>query len=103
MQTDERVLIHLLKELLLNPISKFFNHRVGEHLFGDALDFGLGGCFVEAAVEGDLKELALADAAHALVTHLFERAVNGLALRIKDGGFEHDGDVGFHGVESIIN
>jgi hypothetical protein len=23
--------------------------------------------------------------------------VNGLALRIKDGGLEHDGDVGFHG------
>lgn len=42
------------------------------------------------------------DAAHALVTHLFKRAVNGLALRIKDGGLERDGDVGFHG-GSIIN
>lgn len=88
--------------LLLNSVREFFDHWVGKHLFGDALHLGLGSGFVELAVEGDLKELALADAANALVTHFLERAVNGLALRIKDGGLEHDGNVGLH-VGSIIN
>jgi len=90
------------KELFLNPIRKFLNHRIGEHFFGNPLDFSLGGVFVQAAIQVQFKKLALAHCVHAFIAHLLERAVNGLALRIKDGGLEHDCDVCLHGDHNII-
>ena len=84
------------RALLLNSIREFFDHRVSENLFRDSLDLGFGAGFIQATVERDLKKLALANSVNTLITHLFERAVDGLALRIKDGGLEHDGNVGLH-------
>src|SRR5262249_49398026 len=83
--------------LVLEPVRELLDHRVGEHFAGDALDLGLGGRLVHAAIQGELKELALANRAHALVAHLAERAMDGFALRIEDGGLEHDSNVSLHG------
>ena len=76
---------------------KFFNHRIGEHVFGDSLHLGLCGVFVQAAIQVQFKEFALAHRPYAFITHFFKRAVNGLALRIEDGGLEHNCDVSLHG------
>ena len=43
--------------LLLNPVGKFLNHRVGEHVFGNALHLGFGSSFVQAAIQLSSKNL----------------------------------------------
>src|SRR4051795_6855919 len=85
-----------LKNLLLDRVLEFLDHRIAEYFFRHALDFGLRSGLIESAIQRDLKVLALPDLAHALVTHLVERAMDGLALRIEDGLLQRDVNVGFH-------
>src|SRR5271169_4006269 len=61
----------------------FLDHRVGQYLAGDALDFGIRLLAAKACVEVDLEVLALAQIADAAITHLLQCAVNGFALRIE--------------------
>ena len=49
------------------------------------------------ARELDVEHLALADAGDAIDAERFQRAFDGLALRIEDAGFQRNGDTRFHG------
>ena len=90
-----------LRILIEDFEAEFFDDRVGEDIFGDALDLRFGLLAVEA-VEIEDEEFALADVADARVAERGEGALDGLALGIEDGRFQHDPDVGFHGCRNSI-
>ena len=74
----------------------FFDDRIGEDFFGDALELLLS--FVAApAVEIQDEEFSLSDVFHGGVTEPRESVMDGLALRIEDGALGHNPDVCFHG------
>jgi hypothetical protein len=77
----------------LDPVA--FDHRVGEQLFAHRLHIrlGLGGVGMG---EVKLDHLALTHPGDAFEPQRAERVAHGLALRIKDAGFQHDGNAGFH-------
>src|SRR5579862_1822320 len=75
--------------------AEFFDDGIGEDVFGDAFDLRLG-LFAAEAVEGENEEFALADVFDFVVAERRESALNRLALRIEDRGFQHDPDVCFH-------
>src|SRR6266481_4054315 len=83
--------------LFIQPVTELFDYRVGKKVPGDPLHFRLGGGFVQSTVKNKLKELSLADSGDPLITTLAQRAMDGLALRIKDGIFHHYCDKSFHG------
>lgn len=78
--------------------AEFFDDGVGEDVAGDLFDFFAGGVFGEA-VEVEDEEFALADGLDFGVSEGREGVLDGLALRVEDGGFGHDPDVSFHGGE----
>src|SRR5579863_291343 len=82
--------------------TEFFNYGVGQHFAGDALDLGLRLFAREAAIQRELKILSLAHAIQTLVPHLFQRALNRLALGIENAFLERDVNVGCH-KKIIIN
>src|SRR5690606_34097488 len=49
-----------------------------------------------AAGKLDVEHLALPDAGDAIDAERLQRALDGLALRIEDAGFQRDGDARFH-------
>jgi hypothetical protein len=75
--------------------AKFFDDGIGEDVFGDALDLSLG-FFAGQAVKRENEKFSLADTLNFREAERGKGAVNGLALGIKDSGFEHDPDVCFH-------
>ena len=77
----------------LDPI--ILDHGVGEQLFGGILQRGLGAGAV-GALDLDVEHLALADACDSADAERFQRALDGLALRVENAGFQRDGDAGFH-------
>ena len=79
------------------PITEFLDHRIGQNFLGDPLDLCRRGSFVQTAIDHQLKEFSLPNGAYTLVTHLLQRALDGLPLRIKDRALQHDRDVGLHG------
>src|SRR6185437_15563415 len=66
--------------LLLNAVREFLDHRVGEHIAGDALHFLARGFGVQLRGKGDHEVLSLANTIHARKTDLAQRIVDGLAL-----------------------
>jgi len=90
------VLKNRWRRLLLDGIAEFLDHRIGEYLAGDSGNLGLGPGSVQAAIERELEELALADVVHTLVAHLAERALDGLALGIEHGLLQRDVNVSLH-------
>src|SRR5258708_37168470 len=83
--------------LLFKAEAEFLYDRIGQEFPGNPLDFGLCSGFVQRTIEREFKKLSLADVAYSFVTAFAQRAVDGLALRIKDGSLQHDSNVGFHG------
>ena|SRR5215469_12042695 len=74
----------------------FFDDRIGEDFFGDALELFLS--FVAApAVEIQDEEFSLADVFDGSVAEAGESMMDGLSLGIEDGALGHDPDVSFHG------
>src|SRR5215813_2961749 len=82
---------------LFQPVAEFLDYGVGQHFFGNALDLCLCSSLVQPAIHHQLKEFSLPNGANAFVTHLLQRALDGLSLRIKDRALQHDRDVGLHG------
>src|SRR5216684_599709 len=82
--------------------AKLFNHWIGEHIAGNALDLGLRLFTTQAAIERQFEVLALADLLQAFIAHLLERTLDGLALGIEDAFLERDVNVGFHRNKGII-
>jgi len=74
----------------------FLNHRIGQNFPRDAFDLGLRLGLAQVAVQRELEIFPLPNIAEALVAHLFQRALDGFALRVQDTLFERDVDIGFH-------
>jgi hypothetical protein len=75
--------------------AKFLNNGIGQHLFGNALDFPLG-LIAGQTFERQNEKFALADFLNAGVPQRRERSLNGLALRVENRGLQHYPDVCFH-------
>ncbi len=82
--------------LFFQPVGKFFNHRVGKHIFGDALYFRLCGGGIERAVKVKDKIFSLADVLYPLILHLFECVLDGLSLGVEYRPLERHIDMGLH-------
>src|SRR5579864_3778527 len=82
--------------LVFQGVAVFFNHGIGEDLPRYAFHLRLRLGLAKVVVERELKVLALADITQALVAHLLQRALNGLALRVQNALLERDVDVSFH-------
>src|SRR5205823_2778274 len=83
------------KESLFQLVTELFNHRISQHLAGNALHLRLGCGFI-ASVKYDFEILALPHILHAFVAHLAQRAVDSLALRIEHGFLERHVNVSLH-------
>jgi hypothetical protein len=75
--------------------AELLDDRIGEDLFGNLLNFGLGRGSVHALQIEDEK-FALANIAHGGVAQGGEGVLDGGALRIEHGAFQHDPNVCFH-------
>jgi hypothetical protein len=75
--------------------AELFDDRIGEHLLGDLLDFRLSGGAIHT-LEIEDEKFALADVAHGGVAQGRQCVLDGGALRIEHGTFQHDPDVCFH-------
>src|SRR5579863_3071065 len=75
---------------------ELFNDGVGQNFAGNALHFGLSLFARQIAVQRQLKVFSLPHTFQALIAHLLEGALNGLALRIEDTFLERNVDVGCH-------
>jgi len=84
-------------ESVFEGVTVLLNHRVGEDFACDTINLRLGLVPAEAAVQLEFKILALADVRQAFVTHLLQRSLDSLALRIENALFEGNVDEGFHG------
>ena len=73
-----------------------FDHGVGEQLFAGRLQLSFSGVRIRAG-ELNVEHLALPDARDAFDAKRLQRALDRLALRIEDAGFESNDDAGFHG------
>ena len=71
------------------------DHRIGEQLFRSLLERGFGSRRI-GALDLDVEYFALAHAGDAGNAERLERALDRLALRIENAGFESDGDARFH-------
>src|SRR5689334_12733057 len=71
------------------------DHRVGEEFFRGILEGGFGPGPV-GAVDLDVEHLALADAGHATDPERLQSALDRLALRIENAGFQRNGDACLH-------
>src|SRR5689334_18246077 len=91
----------ILVLLVFEGETKFFDHRVGQYLPGDSLNFGLGPVPVKTAFEGQFEVFALPNLLQTLIAHLLQSALDGFALRIENALLEGNVDVGLHG-EAII-
>ena len=78
----------------LDPI--ILDHRIGEQLFRRGLERGFRAGAI-GAFDFDVEDFALADAGDTADAERLQGALNGLALRIEDAGFQRDGDARFHG------
>jgi len=72
------------------------DHGVGEQVVGDLVELLLVG-----TIELDLDRFSDADGADSLESQMLHGTGGGDSGGIKDGGFGHDGDNGFHEVRKI--
>src|SRR3954454_8115696 len=77
------------------------DHRVGEELVGCVLESRLDAHPV-GALDLDVEHLALADARDAGDTERLQSALDRLALRVENAGFQRDGDACLHYTAEII-
>ena len=82
--------------LFLDAVSEFFNHRVGEHLAGDA--FYQCACRIRAQPVCERKGeiLALAHGCYFGKSDLVQGVLDGLALWIQDRSLQRDIDMRLH-------
>jgi len=73
-----------LVRLFLYAESEFFDHRVGEHLAGDALNLSVRGLGRETVSKRKREILTLAHGDYIRESDLAQGVLNGLALRIQD-------------------
>jgi len=73
----------------------FFNHRIGENLFGDALELFLSLLTVPAIQIQDEK-FPLANIFYLRIAQSRQGVVNGLPLRIQHGSLRHYPNMCFH-------
>src|SRR5579859_3769410 len=76
--------------------TEFLNHGVGQHFAGNSFHFGLGFFQGQPSIQSEFEILSLANAFQPLITHFFQRALNGFALGVEDAFLEGDVDVGCH-------
>src|SRR5580692_2068615 len=76
-----------------NPV--ILDHGVGEKFVGGVFQRRLCLRLVRAS-ELDVEDLALTDAGDAIDAERFQRAFDGLALRVENAGLEGDGNARFH-------
>ena len=79
----------------------FFDDRVGEDFFGNALELLLGLVAVPA-IEIQDEEFSLADIFHGDVPKARKSVLDGLSLGIEDGAFWHHPNVCFHAVSITL-
>jgi hypothetical protein len=89
------------RNLVCERATKLFNDRIGEYFASDAFDFRLRLLAVEGGIQGELEIFSLADFFKALITHLLESAMDGLALGIEHSLLERNVDVGGHGDKQL--
>ena len=75
---------------------KLFNHRIGEHIAGDSLYFGVGRCRIKAVSQPQHKIFSLPHVFDSLVEHFFQGAVDGLPLRVENRLLQRDIDMSLH-------
>src|SRR5271169_923876 len=73
----------------------FFDHRIGENLFGDALELFLR-LITIPAIEIQDKKFSLANIFHLRIAQSRQGVVNGLPLRIQHGALRHYPNMCFH-------
>ena len=81
---------------LFKPITELFNDRVRQHVPGDSLNFFFRRSSIERVVEIQHKKFTLAYVFHALVLHLFECVLDGLALGVEHRPFQCYIDMSLH-------
>jgi len=77
---------------------KLFDHRVGEHLAGDAFDLGFGSLSFQAILKGQNKVLTLPNVGDTFVFHPTQSVRNRLALGIQDSALQCNVDMSLHRV-----
>jgi hypothetical protein len=81
--------------LFFEAVGKLFDHGVGQHVAGDPFDFSpCIGCLHGA--QGELEVLTLPHVLDGGVLHSFQRAMDGLPLRVEDGALQRDVDMRLH-------
>ena len=84
------------KPLFFEPVGKFFDDWIGEHVLGNLFDLSLGAAGIEGIVEGNDEVFSLPNVPNAFILHLLERTMDGLSLRIQDRGLQRDVDMSLH-------
>ncbi len=74
-----------------NPERVVLDHRIGEEIVTDLVELLLIG-----SLDFDLDRFADSDGTHSLESKMLHSSTGGHTGRVKDGGFRHDGDNGFH-------
>src|SRR5258708_13391364 len=69
--------------LVIQTVAELFYDGIRQEFPGDPFHLSLGGGLVQPAIERELKELALADPANALLAALAQNAMNALTLTIQ--------------------
>src|SRR5580692_264885 len=87
--------------LLYDFEARFFDHRVGEHFFGNVLDL-LQGLIARQTFDVEDEEFSLADIFDGRVAKSGEGVLNGLSLRIEYGALWHHPNVCFHGLSITL-
>jgi hypothetical protein len=72
------------------------DHGIGEKVVGNLVEL-----FLVGAIDFDLDRFSDADGADSLETKVLHGTTGGYSGGIKNGGFRHDGDDGFHELRKI--
>ena len=91
---------HMILLQHFHPV--LFDHRVGQHVAGDLLDFGASPSALGARSELDLEALTLTDIEDRRWPCPASARTDRLALRIEDRFLERDEDASFHGMGDFI-
>src|ERR1035441_5999934 len=84
------------RALCLYAVREFLDHRVGEHLAGDALHLGARRLRAQPFGQRKREIFALAHSGYLRKSDLAQGVLDGLALRIQDRGLQRDIDMRLH-------
>ena len=87
--------------LVLEGEPVLFNHRVGQDFPRNPFHFRLRIILVQT-LQRDLKKFALPHTLQTFITHFFQRALDGFALRIENALFKRDVDVSLHAFQLYV-